>query len=212
MALSADQVHSLKQAPGMEGVIPVVLNRWSSRSFADRAVSREDLGRVFEAARWSASCQNEQPWRFLLGIRDTAPFDSIYTKLFEALLGFNQEWAGAAPVLVLGVVDARFSHNGNDNPYALYDLGGAMAHFTLQAAALGMTSRQLAGFNHDLVRESLQIPSGYTLGVITALGYQGHPSALENEKLFAREIAPRERKPLSELVFSSWGTSADLGA
>jgi len=210
MALSADQVHNLKQAPPVEGVLPVVLNRWSSRSFTDRPVTREDLGKVFEAARWAASCQNEQPWRFLLGIREIAPFDTIYTKLLDALLGFNQEWAGAAPVLVLGVVDSRFAHNGKENPYALYDLGGGMAHFTLQAASLGLTSRQLAGFNHDLLRDSLQIPPDYVLGVVTALGYQGHPAALENEKLEAREVAPRERKALKELVFSSWGEPADL--
>jgi nitroreductase len=212
MALSADEVHSLKQAPPVEGVLSVVLNRWSPRSFADRVVSREDLGRVFEAARWAPSSQNEQPWRFLLGIRDIPPFDTIYTKLFEALLGFNQEWAAAAPVLVLGVVDSQFAHNGKDNPHALYDLGGAMAHFALQATALGLTTRQLAGFNHDLVRENLHIPANYALGVVVALGYQGEPSALENEKLVAREVAPRERKSLQELVFSSWGEPADLGA
>lgn len=212
MALSADEVHSLKQAPLVEGVLRVVLNRWSPRSFADRAVPREDLHRVFEAARWAASSNNEQPWRFVLGIRDTAPFDDTYTKLFAALLGFNQEWAAAAPVLVLGVVDATFAHNGTENPHALYDLGGAMAHFALQATALGLTTRQLAGFNPDLIRESLHIPPNFVLGVIVALGYQGEPSALENEKLLAREVAPRERKPLTELVFSSWGEAADLKA
>ena len=85
-----------------------------------------------------------------------------------------------------------------------------MAHFALQATALGLTTRQLAGFNPQLVRDSLHIPANYVLGVITALGYQGEPSALENEKLLAREVAPRERKPLTELVFSTWGEPADL--
>lgn len=68
MTLSAFEVNRLKQAPAIDGVLPVVLARWSPRSFADRDVSPADLRRVFEAARWAASSYNEQPWRFLVGL------------------------------------------------------------------------------------------------------------------------------------------------
>jgi hypothetical protein len=46
---------------------------------------------------------------------------------------------------------------------------------------------------------------------VIALGYQGEPGALANEELIARETAPRERKPLNELVFSAWDQPANLG-
>lgn len=36
MTLSASEVNRLKQAPAIDGVLPVVLSRWSPRSFADR--------------------------------------------------------------------------------------------------------------------------------------------------------------------------------
>jgi nitroreductase len=58
MTLSALEVHNLKQAPPVEGVLPAVLSRWSPRSFADHEVSPADLAKVFEAARWSASAYN----------------------------------------------------------------------------------------------------------------------------------------------------------
>ena len=37
------------------------------------------------------------------------------------------------------------------------------------------------------------------------------PAALDNEQMISMETAPRERKPLSEFVFSGWGESAILG-
>ena len=36
---------------------------WSPCAFSDRPVAAEDLRSLFEAARWSASSYNEQPWR-----------------------------------------------------------------------------------------------------------------------------------------------------
>jgi nitroreductase len=207
MTLSALEVNSLKQAPAVEGVLPAVLARWSARSFADREVSPADLAKVFEAARWSASAYNEQPWRFLVGARNS----STYKKIFSTLIGFNQSWAGAAPVLILGVASSKFSHNGSPNAYGIYDLGAAASILTLQAAALGLKTHSMAGYDQAAARAALAIPDDYALGAVIALGYQGEPSALGQEQLIAMETAPRERKPLSEFVLSAWGQAADLG-
>jgi nitroreductase len=207
MTLSAIEVNNLKQAPAVEGVIPAVLNRWSPRSFADREVSPADLRKVFEAARWSASAYNEQPWRFLVGTRNSA----AYKKIFSALIGFNQGWAGAAPVLILGAASTQFAHNGTANAYALYDLGAAAGALSLQAAELGLRTHSMAGFDHDAARQAFGIPEDYALGAVIALGYQGEPAALGHEQMITMETAPRERKPLSDLVLSGWGEAADLG-
>jgi hypothetical protein len=69
----------------------------------------------------------------------------------------------------------------------------------------------MAGFDHEAARKVLEIPEDYALGSVIALGYQGEPAALTDERLLAQEIAARERKPLTELVFSSWGSPAELG-
>lgn len=205
--LTAHEVNNLKHAPHVEGVIPAVLKRWSARSFADRDVAAEDLKRVFEAARWAASSNNEQPWRFIVGRRNS----ETHKKIASALAGFNLTWAPSAPVLILGVANTQFERNGNPNPYALYDLGAATSYLTLEAAELGLTSHQLAGFDHAAMREHFEIPASYALGCVVALGYQGEPTALANETLIAREHQPRQRKPLNELVFKAWGEPARLG-
>ena len=207
MTLSAIEIDHLKQAHTIEGVLPVIAGRWSARSFADREVSPADLAKVFEAARWAASAYNDQPWRFLVGRRGS----STYKKIFSTLGGFNRDWAGVAPVLILGAASATFSHNGSANAYALYDLGAAAAALTLQASALGLRSHSMAGFDHAAARQLFQIPDDYHLGAVIALGYQGEPSALVQENLIALETTPRTRKPLSEFVLEEWGTSVDLG-
>jgi nitroreductase len=206
MTLSAIEVNKLKQAPTIEGVLSAILSRWSARSFADREVSTADLRKIFEAAHWSASAYNEQPWRFLVGTRNSL----TYKKIFSTLMGFNQNWAGAAPILILGVASTKFAHNGTANDYALYDLGAAAGALTLQAATLGLKTHSMAGFDHASARQLFEIPEGYALGAVIALGYQGEPSALAQEELITLETSPRTRKPLSELVLSSWGTAADL--
>jgi nitroreductase len=206
MTISSIEVNHLKQAPAIDGVLPAVLARWSPRSFADRDVSPADLRTVFEAARWAASSFNEQPWRFIVGLRNSL----TYKKIFSTLIGFNQNWAGAAPVLILGAAKTKFSHNGADNRNALYDLGAASSYLTLQAASLGLTTHQMAGFDPAAARQALEIPEEYTFGAVIALGYQGEPSALPHPDLIAQETAPRTRKQLSEFVLSSWGTPANL--
>ena len=87
MTLSAIEVNHLKQADDRRCIVGC-RSRWSARSFADREVSPADLTKVFEAAGWSASAYNEQPWRFLVGVRGS----ETHKKIFSTLIGFNQSW------------------------------------------------------------------------------------------------------------------------
>jgi nitroreductase len=206
MSLTASEVNELKKAPPVEGVLPTIHERWSPRSFAAREVSPETLKKVFEAARWAASSYNEQPWRFLVGRRG----DSTWQEIFDALGDFNKKWAQTAPVLILGVARTRFSHNGTENRYAVYDLGAASSYLTLEAAALGLRTHQMAGFDQEAARKALTIPGEYAIGAVIALGYQGEPAALGDAGLIEHETAPRTRKPLDEIVFSEWGKAAEI--
>lgn len=49
-----------------EKLLELVRTRRSIRRFAARSISRTDLGRILEAARWAPSNHNRQPWRFLV--------------------------------------------------------------------------------------------------------------------------------------------------
>jgi nitroreductase len=206
MSLSATELSNSKHAPAVDGVLPVFHERWSPRAFSPREVNRQDLRRVFEAARWAASSNNEQPWRYIVGLRGS----QTHEKIFDSLVGFNQAWAGKAPVLILGLAKAKFGHNGSPNLFAFYDLGAASSYLTLQAAALGLTSHQMAGVDREKARSLFEIPADYEIGAAIALGYQDEPETLGSEELIKRELAPRHRKPLEEFVFSAWGEPLEL--
>ena len=159
MTLSIEEVNRLNRAPAVEDVLPLFHSRWSPRSFSDREVSTADLEKVFEAARWAASSFNEQPWRFLVGTRGS----ETYKKIFDTLMPFNQLWAASAPVLILGVAKTTFSHNNTPNRVALYDLGAAASYLTLQAAALGLATHQMGGFDPEAARKAFAISDDYRL-------------------------------------------------
>jgi nitroreductase len=204
--MSAKDLNELKKAPHVDGVMDVFFERWSPRSFADRDVSPELLGKVFEAARWAASSYNEQPWRFLVGMRGSSTYDKIYHSLSES----NRKWAGTAPVLMLNAARTKFDENGKPNRVAFYDLGAAASSLCLEAAALGLATQQMEGFDTEAARRAFDTPEDYTMGAAIALGYQGEPGALGSEQLIEKEVAPPTRLPLSEFVFSEWGKAAEI--
>jgi nitroreductase len=206
MTMTAAEVEQMKHAHAPKGIIPAILHRWSPRSFSDRPVNLDDLQTVFEAARWAASSYNEQPWRFLVGTHGSDTFQKIHSSLIE----FNQMWAGKAPVLILGATKTKFSHNGADNAVALYDLGAAAATFCYQATALGLHTHQMGGYDRNIARKNFDVPEDFIFGAVIALGYLGEPSALTVPQMLQQEIAPRTRKPLSDIVFSAWNEPAKL--
>ena len=198
-------LETLKHAPAELGLNELIAARWSPRAFADKPVSSEHLTKIFTAATWAASSNGEQPWRFLVGRKGT----DTYAKIFDTLVEFNQNWAKSAPVLVLTVARKTFSKDSSPNPYALHDTGAASANLCLQAIALGIHTHGMAGFDHDKARAHFTLPEDYTTGAVWAIGYLGDPDSLP-DYMQKMELAPRTRKPLSEVVFNTWDSPATL--
>ena len=183
----------------------VLASRYSPYGFADRSVSHADLASVFEAARWAASSFNEQPWSFVVALReDPEEFELLLSCLVEG----NQSWAKRAPVLALGTFRQKFSHNDRPNRVALHDLGLASATLTVEAEARGLCVHQMAGILPDRAREVYGIPAHVEAATALAIGYAADPDSLpDNLKL--RDLTPRERKATREFVFGAgWGRAA----
>jgi nitroreductase len=186
-----------KPATNQYPIHDLLRQRWSPRAFAHRPVETDKLSSLFEAARWSASSYNEQPWRFIVATKDNAP---DYERLLGCLMDLNQAWAKAAPVLVITVAKQFFDHNNKPNRVAIHDLGLAVANLTVQATALGLVLHQMGGVHLDKARAALSIPPGYDPVTAIAIGYPGDPGSLPAE-LRERELEPRERNPQAAFVF-----------
>jgi nitroreductase len=186
---------------------PFVRDRWSPRAFSGRSISVEDLARLLEAARWAPSCSNEQPWRFIVARKEDA---ATFAKILSVLDESNQIWTRHAPVLMLAVAKRTFSATGKPNRWGPHDVGLALGSLTLQASAMGIFVHPMAGFDPDKARSVFHIPEDFEPMTGVAIGYLGDPNTLP-EKLKARELAPRTRKSMNEIVFGGdWGESLKL--
>ncbi|PZU99855.1 MAG: nitroreductase [Pseudanabaena sp.] len=184
---------------------PLIMQRWSPRAFDSKLIEPEKLVKLFEAARWSASCFNDQPWAFIVATKD----DTVnYQKMLDCLVPFNVSWAQAAPLLGLVIAQKNFKHNGKPNAWGEYDLGQATATLVLQATALDLVAHQMGGFDADKAIATFDIPETARPIAAIAIGYAGEASNLPAE-LQERETAPRERQPLSSFVFTGkWGSTS----
>lgn len=179
----------------MAQLFPLLAMRWSPRAFDPAATLTEtDLASLLEAARWAPSAANSQPWRFVVGHRD----DETHKRIFVNLAAGNQRWAGRASALVVGAYTPEASDRGALS-HAAYDLGQAVAHLSVQAAALGLYVHQMAGFDADGLHADLDLPPDVVPHVVVAVGRLGDPEALP-EDLRLRETGLRRRRPVGELI------------
>jgi len=185
-------------------VISAITNRYSVSKFANEFINKEHLELLFEAARWAPSSYNEQPWFFIMATRERP---SAFEQLLELLNPGNRAWAQSAPVLMLVVAKMYFSRNQRLNPHAWYDVGQAMANFSIQATSMGLVLHQMGGFDGIRAREVLKIPEGFEPVVMVALGYPEEPLSISTTISHVSR-KKRTRGKIEEFVFTEyWGNT-----
>ena len=195
-------------------LLELIATRRSIRRFADRAVAREDLTKLLDAARWAPSNHNRQPWRFLIiedreRIRDLAGQvrEGMETKLkalpevaavhAAGLVQYGTFFA-AAPVLIvamhkLPIAAAAALWETTQHPELVsgepLSVAMAMQNLLLAAHALGLgTCVMTAPLLADHLAGTLRVPPGFA---ITSLIAVGHPEGIS---------PPPRRKTLEQIV------------
>ncbi len=172
---------------------PLLQDRWSPRAFDETHVLEPaDLLTLVEAARWSSSAGNSQPWSFIVGLRGDATFEAFHATHSRG----NSSWTHRASALIVAL---RQTASGPDHEipfdgYTQYDLGQAAAHLSIQAQALGLHAHQFAGFDHDATKEAFAVPDHWAVTTGIAVGRLADPSVLD-ERTQEKELAPRSRRP-----------------
>ena len=177
---------------------PIIAHRWSPRVFSSKPVEMDKITALLEAARWSSSAFNEQPWRFIVGKKE----NESWKKILNSLVEWNQQWAKTAPLLILNIAKLNFSHNNKPNDVAVYDLGQAVSSMTLEAVHQELFSHQMTGFDGKKAENLFNIPEGYKAVSVTAFGYYGNPEDIP-EDIAKMEANERSRKEINEIAFSS---------
>jgi len=198
---------SAKRASPDYPIQKLLADRWSPYAFSDQPVPDIDLASLFEAARWAASSYNEQPWIYFVATKKDF---REYERILSCLVPENQAWAKAAPALALGIVSLRFSKTNKDNKAAIHDLGLASANLVMEATSRDLSVHQMIGILPETARELYQIPAHFEAYTALAIGYPENADA-SPDALRARDLSPRQRKPISQFVFSgTWGQSSPL--
>ncbi len=184
-------------------ISPILLDRWSPRSFRPDPLTPTQIGSLLEAARWAPSCFNAQPWFIVYGTAGT----STHARLLDLLVASNRVWAGTAPLLLLFFARRNFPATGKPNRHAAFDTGSAWMSLAIEATHQGLHSHAMAGFDSARAYTELGVSEEeYEAMAAVAVGYRGSPEDLP-EALQARE-APSGRNPQSSFVANSQGSSA----
>ena len=186
-----------KEAQNHYPIHPLLKKRWSPRAFSEAVVEPEKIRSIFEAARWSPSAANQQPWRYIVGIKGDETFEHI----FGLLEKYNKVWAHKPHLLGISCGKTMLNDDKGLNPYHAYDTGQSLAHLSIQATEEGLYVHQMGGFDKEKAREVFEIPEGYEPLSAFAVGYLGKADELDefNQK---REVMTRERKEFGEWVFA----------
>ena len=175
----------------------VIATRRSPRSLdPSAAISDTDLVAILEAARWAPSAFNGQPWRFFVGKQG----DPTYSQILASLVEFNQGWAKNAAALIL-VAAKPTREDGSIHGDYQFDCGLAVAQLVIETHDRGLVAHQMTGFDKDKARTNLEMASELVPLVVIAIGKQDLPEKLP-AAMAEREVAPRGRKPLEELVIA----------
>jgi len=165
-------------------VDPQFIGRWSPRAFTGKPIAAAQLMSLFEAARWTPSSSNTQPWRFVYGLAGSPGFEAMLATLAAS----NQAWAAVAP----GTTEAKPS------PLHAFDTGAAWMSLALQAESMGWRTHAMGGFDAQALRQQLGVPEGFAVQCVVAVGEQGPRENLP-APLQEREV-PNGRQPLEAMV------------
>ena len=158
-----------------------IRSRYSVRSYQDKPVEDDKLGRILEAARLAPSGSNRQGWKFVV-VRDA----DTRGKLVAACR--DQEFVAAAPVVIAGVGLTPDRKMSCDVPGDPVDVAIAMEHIALAAVAEGLGTCWIGAFHQDRVRDLLGVSADAKVVEVMTLGYP------------ADELPAKNRKAIDEIV------------
>ncbi len=153
------------------------------RNFRPESLAAGDLDAILEAARWTGSSKNTQPWAFVV----CADADS------RAALASAGRYAVAIENAPVAVAIVKLPRGGD------FDIGRVAQNMMLAAAGRGVGSCPVTLHHEDRAREVLALPQGHACRYAVAFGYPDEAAeAAERRARSARGVGGR--RPLEDMV------------
>lgn len=148
-----------------------------------------------ECAQLSASCNNNQSWRFVF------VYDYEMLQKMHEVLSKGNVWAKNASMYIAVLSKKDYDCIIDERTYYQFDTGMATAFLILRATELGLVAHPIAGYNSQKTKEILGIPSD--IEVITLIIIGKHSMIINpilSEKQILSEKKRPERFPFDKLV------------
>ncbi len=175
--------------------LTLIKARHTAREFSVKPVGGSGLQKILEAARWSPSFLNLQPWEFIVVMNEKS-IDALLRAAYYGIYSYN-DFKGAPPVVVAIVLkkkywEGQYGYPRRDKPgifEAHLSIAMPAMNMALQAEELGIASAILNVNAYAATRE-LKLKDGDTAPLIICLGYEKPGAEQKN----------RTRKPISSLT------------
>lgn len=176
-------------------LMDIIEKRRAFRSLGPAAIDERLVRDLATAASLSASCFNNQPWRFVFA------FDELVLNRLRNAINKGNQWTQAASMIIAVASRRDLDCIVADREYDLFDTGMATAFLILRATELGLVAHPIAGFDEGKAKEILGIPADMRLITLVNVGRHAMPpNALLNEKQAEGEKERPGRLPLNEIM------------
>jgi nitroreductase len=174
------------QSPDTHQAVRPLLRVRQIRSFTDEPPTEDQIDAIVDAARWTGSSTNSQPWRFIV-IHDLPTLRA----LGEAGMTQTRPLLSAPAAVAIALPQDQYAITH------AYDEGRAAERILIAAGLVGLAGG-IAWIRKDVApvaAEALRLPEGWSVRTIVAVG---HPTVAG----LARKSKPGEaRRPRQEMVF-----------
>lgn len=160
-----------------DGVYQATLRLRAVRSYRPEQISDDHLAAILEAARWTGSSKNTQPWKFVV-VQDPEQ---------RAAVAAAGRFAGPLDSAPTALVIVRTPDGGD------FDMGRAAQNVMIAASGLGIASCPVTLHDEDRARAALDVPADHGCRWAIALGYPDPEGAGGSSPYGGR-------KPIADLV------------
>ena len=177
-------------------VIDTIKKRRAYRSLEPIKISEDLIQDLAGCIRLSASCFNNQPWRYIF------VYDKEVLKSMHDALTPGNKWAKSASIIIAVFCKKEDDCIIYDREYYLFDTGMATAYLILRATELGLVAHPIAGFSPKKTREILGIPDDYKVITLVIVGKKSDKinSSLSEEQVEKEKKRPTRLK-INEFIY-----------
>ncbi len=163
--------------------LELATQRSSVRNYQPKAVEKEKLMYVLEAARIAPSAANFQPWQFIV-ITEPDMLKSVQSL-------YHRAWLTTAPTIIIALGDHkkgwRRAKDGKD--FTDIDVAIAIDHLTLAATEIGLGTCWICNFDPEKCYSIFNIPENMEPIALISIGYPDLSSG-----------TAKQREPMDQLV------------